>query len=265
MARKDDAETREQAWVGVLMGAIAGGVDVIGYLGLAHLFTAHMSGNSAVLGADAGQGQWRAVVQKAFPIPIFVLGTFLGSLWVDSALRRKAAAPLTGGYLLELILLGGALGWGLARPTPPLGSPASTGLTVLMVLAMGVQNATLRRVGNTGIRTTFISGMLCNFAEALAAYWFWLHDRTHGRGLRRWGWALRVSPRQETVQQMRLFGGIWLSYVAGGLSCAIARSHWHWGALGLPLAGIGVILIVNALHPLTGASSVQQEAKDRAS
>lgn len=259
------SETREQAWIGVLMAAIAGGVDVIGYLGLAHLFTAHMSGNSAALGAYAGQGQWHQVLQKAFPIPLFVLGIFGGTLLVDAALRRKAAAPLTGGYLLEAALLLAALGWGLAQPSTRPGSVAYYGLAALMIMAMGAQNATLRQVGKAGIRTTFISGMLCNFAEALAAYWFWLRDRTCGRGLRRLKLALRLSPRHKTVQQMRLFGGIWLGYVIGGVLCGVTETRWHWGVLVLPLAGLGVILMVNAAQPLEGASSVQQEAEERAS
>ena len=47
MSRAQIRKEREKAWLAVLLAWVAGCVDAVGYLMLFHLFTAHMSGNSA--------------------------------------------------------------------------------------------------------------------------------------------------------------------------------------------------------------------------
>jgi uncharacterized membrane protein YoaK (UPF0700 family) len=82
--RKD----REKAWLAVLLAWVAGFVDAVGYLSLSHLFLAHMSGNSAAMGAYFGQGRWGAAFHRAFPIPMFVLGVAAGAALNEAASRR---------------------------------------------------------------------------------------------------------------------------------------------------------------------------------
>lgn len=130
-----------------------------------------------------------------------------------------------------------------------------------VALAMGVQNSTLRRVGRTGVRTTYVSGMLTDFAEEGAAYGLWLRDRTRGRGWCRLRRALRVSPRRGTVRKMGLFGGIWLSYAAGAALGSLAQGRWHWGALLLPLLGLAAVTGVTQAWPFEVASAVEEKTK----
>ncbi|MDQ2798914.1 MAG: DUF1275 family protein [Armatimonadota bacterium] len=68
---------QEKARLGLLLAWVAGGVDATGFLTLAHLFTAHMSGNSVALAVSAAQGHWMEAARRAFPIPLFVVG----ALW----------------------------------------------------------------------------------------------------------------------------------------------------------------------------------------
>ncbi len=261
MARRSNAQEREQAWVAVLMAWIAGGVDAVGYLSLAHLFTAHMSGNSAALGADAGQGAWREGARRAFPIPLFVVGVGTGALLVEGALRRGARSPLITAFVVEGALLLACLLWGRAHPEPTPSSGVSFGLTALPALAMGVQNATLRRVGKTGVRTTYMTGMLTDFAEEAAACGLWLRDRTRGRGMHRLRLALRVASRRDGARKMGLFGGIWLAFLVGAVGGSVAQGRWHWGAMALPLAGLAAVLAALAVRPIAAVSGMEEGAK----
>jgi hypothetical protein len=44
----------------LVLAGTAGCVDAISYLGLGHVFTANMTGNTVLLGVSLGQLQWRA-------------------------------------------------------------------------------------------------------------------------------------------------------------------------------------------------------------
>lgn len=232
----------------------AGGVDAIGFLTLFHLFTAHMSGNSAATGAYLGQHDWAEGLRRAFPVPVFVAGVALGSAVVESGLRRKVARPLLATLGLECALIAVFLIWG--RDLTAQGSLRGPSggdffaLTALPTLAMGVQNAVLRRVGPVSVRTTYVTGMLTNFAEKGVALCFWLRDRTRGRGRRRLGLALRVFVRRPELARMGLFGGIWVSYIWGAYLSSEALGHWGLYALLLPLACLLCLIAADLRAPL---------------
>jgi uncharacterized membrane protein YoaK (UPF0700 family) len=116
----------------------------------------------------------------------------------------------------------------------------------MLSLAMGMQNATLSRVGRTVVRTTYITGMLTSFAETGAQWCFWLYDRSHGRGFKRLALALRVSLRREHVRDMLLFAGIWIGFAVGAAMSGYAETFWQWHALFLPLGGILLVTIASA-------------------
>ncbi len=59
----------KRIWPAVLLAWVAGFVDSLGYLALAKVFTAHMSGNSAAVGAELGAGNWHEAMVKGLAIP----------------------------------------------------------------------------------------------------------------------------------------------------------------------------------------------------
>ena len=53
-------------------------------------------------------------------------------------------------------------------------------LIFLPAAAMGVQSVTVTRVGSLRVYTTYLTGSLSKFSEAVTEYLFWFRDRTRG-------------------------------------------------------------------------------------
>jgi uncharacterized membrane protein YoaK (UPF0700 family) len=72
---------------------VAGYVDAVGFLTLAGLFVAHMSGNTVRLGVFVGDGDWSFAAQRLVPIVFFTLGVALGIAIAEALRRRSTPAP----------------------------------------------------------------------------------------------------------------------------------------------------------------------------
>lgn len=216
-------------------------MDAAGFLLLAHLFTAHMSGNSAAMGAYFGQGSWREALHRATPVPFFVLGVGFGAALTEVACRRALRSPLAlvlgiQAAVLIALLMGGArlLASGGALSG---GYIAAAGLPSF---AMGLQNATLRRVGAAHIRTTFVSGMLTDCAESFVA---WLFGPPGGA-------------RRALLGRALLYGAIWAAFSVGAVCGSLATGRWAFHALLLPVGALAGIAAWDAAAPLTTAGEM---------
>ncbi len=165
----DDTRGRDLRVLGLTWAA--GCIDAIGYLGLGHVFTANMTGNTVLLGLAIGQAHVRAVLRTLVALGGFAGGLALGALVVGHA--REAApwpAGVTRAVALEMVLLGAlALSWALT------GEPREPGtvhaLIALCALAMGIQSAAVRRLSVPGIVTTYITGTLTSIVLGLVPRW----------------------------------------------------------------------------------------------
>jgi uncharacterized membrane protein YoaK (UPF0700 family) len=240
-----DASSRETARVAVLLAWVAGAVDAIGYLTLSHIFTAHMSGNSVAFGAALGLARWDTVLERGIPIALFALGIAVGTAVGEASGARGVRHPTVAVFAIEAALL--ALFWGLGSRALEGGEIRAGaawqfyGLVALPTLAMGLQSATLRRVGGRGVRTTYVSGVLTNLAEAIAQAVF----RTGRRGASGDG----REPRDRPTGRIRLYGNVWGAYVLGAILGGVGLEYWGLGALALPIAGLGLAMVRDLLHP----------------
>jgi uncharacterized membrane protein YoaK (UPF0700 family) len=139
-----------------------GVVDAVSYLGLGHVFVANMTGNVVFLGfAAAGAHDF------SLPALFAALIGFLCGALAGGRLGAKAGAHrgrlLALALLLEFLLVGAALVYaiGIAGSQGPL---LQSGLVVLLALAMGVQNATARRLGVADLTTTVLTLTLTGLA-----------------------------------------------------------------------------------------------------
>lgn len=136
---------------------VAGFVDVVGFVALFGLFTAHVTGNFVLIGAEivhAGVG----VVAKLFALPVFIVAV-IAVRFIVLAYEKRAASPLRCLLLLQAALLLAFMAAGLCiQPVvDPDALPAvATGL--VGVAAMAVQNGTGRLVLGNHAPTTIMTG-----------------------------------------------------------------------------------------------------------
>lgn len=127
----------------LLLGAVAGYVDTVGFLALQGLFTAHVTGNFVTIGAALTQGS-SGVVAKLLALPIFCLAVVLTQLASHAQLKRGRPVLRSLLWTQVMLLAVGAAFAILLHPFSSADSPGAvlTGLT--FVAAMAVQNAAHR-------------------------------------------------------------------------------------------------------------------------
>lgn len=155
-----------------VLSIVAGSVDVIGFLALDGLFTAHITGNIVVLAARFVAGG-QADLSHLLAVPVFMLVLGFARLlaaWLERA-RIPSLAPL---LLLELALLVGflALALGTGYPKDP-NAASMVCAGMLGVAAMAVQNAlariSLAGAPSTAVMTTNVTAFAMDVGEILLA------------------------------------------------------------------------------------------------
>jgi uncharacterized membrane protein YoaK (UPF0700 family) len=95
------------------------------------------------------------------------------------------------------------------------------------------------------VYTTYLTGNLSKFAEALTEYFFWLRDRTKGRFTTRIGKVPRITARQESAQLALLTAGLFLAFLCGAIGGVAGDDSWGTLALVIPAAILGVIVVID--------------------
>ena len=199
--------------VAVALAAAAGFVDAHIYVTITPVFVANMSGNLIHLGIFLGDQGWKPAVATLVALAAFLCGVIVGTVHHD---RQVAAGrPVRASFLLtiEALLLAALTALLIAAPVPFAVSPRARDFPILAVgaLAMGIQAAALRRVGEIAVATTYGTGAIVRLGEkaVLAA-----------RG------ADRPSQHRRRITIAVLLI-ILVSYVAGAVVATVAgRSAW---------------------------------------
>jgi uncharacterized membrane protein YoaK (UPF0700 family) len=242
---------REQSWAAFLLAWVAAFSDAIGFLVLQQLGASFMSGNSLAMGVALGQLDWTSVLQRGLPILVFFLGNMLGFLVLTQVGRWGIRSPfaivfgLEAVCMLAFLLLGThALQGGIIRPFP---SGTFYVCVALLTLSMGLQTATVRGAGGQSVRTTFVTGVLSDWAQALAQYLSWLHQQSTERQMRQ---AVRESMQQSSFRHLLLLGGVWGSYVVGAICGSALELRLALFALVFPLCVLVVLIVLDVFRPL---------------
>jgi uncharacterized membrane protein YoaK (UPF0700 family) len=137
-------------------------VDGVSYLGLGHVFTANMTGNIVLLGFGIAGGYGLPVLAPIVSLLAFLVGAGVGGVLV----RRHAAIH----YVHACIALGIEVGLlavttiFAAIRTPHIGAFAGYVVIALLALAMGVRNATVRKLAVPDLTTTVLTMTLTGLA-----------------------------------------------------------------------------------------------------
>src|SRR5467141_3097946 len=95
-----------------VLSVIAGSADIIGFLGLGGLFTAHITGNLAILAAHVASGG-TAQVAQILSVPVFIVAVGLTRL-LAGGLESIGLATLRPLLILQFLLLVGFLALSIA-------------------------------------------------------------------------------------------------------------------------------------------------------
>lgn len=249
-----DQTSRRIARLAIVLAWVGGMVDATGYLLLAHLFTAHMSGNSAALGAYLGDGQWREAAPRLVPILFFVVGVALGDGLIEVAARRGIRGALSFALAPEVALLlifrfygSGYLHAGTIQTDAAWQFAL---LVALLAVPMGFQTAALQRVAGTVVHTTFITGMLAAVAKEGVAYLFWLgsHERRDNASA-----SEGILPAHPSLFRASLSAGIFLAFLAGAVIGGYGAHRWTLNAMLIPLIVIVLLILSDLWRPYYAA------------
>jgi uncharacterized membrane protein YoaK (UPF0700 family) len=243
----------QKASIAAMMTWAAGFIDLIGYLTLYAIYTAHMSGDTVAMGRHLADLQWYGFARRGWTIATFVFGLLVGAFAFDAEQRGVLRTPfpvtlaLESSLLLAFLIV--AIGNDFRAQIPP--QPAFEFYLMLALLstAMGIQNVTVRRVGGLNVYTTFVTGSLVKFGEALSAYLFWVRDRTRHRFRQRIGMVFRLSSRNLHMKRVMLSGVLWISYLGGAVAGTLAVSQWTLLAMLAPLTIILGLTVYGSLSP----------------
>ncbi|HEY1299973.1 MAG TPA: YoaK family protein [Stellaceae bacterium] len=181
----------------VLLAALAGMVDAIGYLHLKGPFVAFMTGNTTEMAVALGQGDLAQAGFIAELIALFVAGAAAGQVLGGASGRWHMTLILVA---VTVLLAVAAL-----RGTAP--EP--------MVLAMGAMNSSMHRAGAISVSLTYVTGMLVRLGQGVG-------DLLTGRA-KDWGWLAQAAP--------------WFGLVAGATAGSAAYTGLGgaamWAAVGL--------------------------------
>jgi uncharacterized membrane protein YoaK (UPF0700 family) len=153
-----------------VLSMIAGSVDVISFLGLGGLFTAHITGNLILIAAHIVSGTG---VNPAhlLSVPVFIAVLGVTRLLV-AGLEAAGLASLRPLLLLQLLLLTGFLALSVAvGPSISANGVITIVAGMLGVSAMAVQNSmvvmSLKDSPSTAVMTTNITRFLMDVGEVL--------------------------------------------------------------------------------------------------
>jgi uncharacterized membrane protein YoaK (UPF0700 family) len=153
-----------------VLSMTAGSLDVIGFLGLGGLFTAHITGNLVVLAAHVVVGD-AAHLATVLSVPVFMVMLCLARLLAGGleAIGRPSLRPL---LLLQFVFLAALLALGVAAgPSIDPGAAPAVVAGMLGVSAMAVQNAlvqvSLKGVPPTAVITTNVTRFTTDIGTVL--------------------------------------------------------------------------------------------------
>jgi uncharacterized membrane protein YoaK (UPF0700 family) len=208
-----------------VLSLTAGSMDVIGFLGLGGLFTAHITGNIVVLAAHVVSGG-AAQLAAILSVPVFMLVLCLARLLAGglTAIGLSSLWPL---LLLQFLFLCGSLVIYIAEgPGIDPNATIATVIGMLAVSAMAAQSA-LVQVSLPGAPATAV--LTTNIARFTTDV----------------GTILLGATREEAITARRRAGRLWPSIVGFILGCsigALGEARFGLFALALP-AGLALLAL----------------------
>ena len=208
------------------LGFVAGAMDAFGFIALHGLLPAHVTGNLVFIAIDLARGQ-NDIGMKLAAVPIFVGGVACAA-WFIGRLREGGENPFRFALALQACLIAASLAAWFALP--PVRGPDDLSVMVIGVfalLAMALQNVTMRLILNNMPPTTVMTGNITQVLSDTVAFAFQFRSM---RGVEHEG---RILSRQATRMALTLSG-----FAAGAVAAALGYRAFGGSILGAPIAAL---------------------------
>jgi uncharacterized membrane protein YoaK (UPF0700 family) len=146
----------------LVLTVVTGLVDATSYLKLGHVFVANMTGNVVFLGFALAGAAGVSIPASLVALAGFLIGSLAGGR-LGSLRAAHRGHLLRDALALEIVLVAAALG-AAAAASGNLGGGARYPVIVLLAVAMGIQNATARRLAVPDMTTTVLTLTLTGVA-----------------------------------------------------------------------------------------------------
>lgn len=251
MSREEQVTSSKSA-VALLLTFAAGFVDIVGFLAIYQTFTAHMTGNTVHFGNNLVEGHARDAIIAGSVLAAFLFGSIAGRTIIEMGARTRVRRISSFTFGLEAALIAAFIAVGrndrallsIGKNTAPLGVICA--LLALLAVAMGLQTATLTRVGPLTVHTTFVTGMLNKFAQLSSHVLFHTYDMLRGGPL-----AGHRAHQRQSIRHATFIFLIWVLYLTGAITGTWLESKWQFRSLFVPIVALLLAISVDQAHPLS--------------
>jgi uncharacterized membrane protein YoaK (UPF0700 family) len=132
-----------------------GVVDAVSYLGLGHVFTANMTGNIVLLGFGLAGAGHLPVLAPIVSLVAFLVGAAAAGR-AGARMKNPHGARLTLALISETVLVAAAAVLNACVHSRS-GTTAGYATIALVALAMGIRNATVRKIAQPDLTTTVLT------------------------------------------------------------------------------------------------------------
>lgn len=146
----------------MVLTMVTGFVDAVSYLCLGHVFVANMTGNIAFLGFAVADARDFSIAASLTATAAFLAGALAGGR-LGASLGAHRGRLLAMAIVLEIVAVTAAF-VDVSSSADLHGEGLRYRLIVLLALAMGLQNATARRIGVPDLSTTVLTLTLTGLA-----------------------------------------------------------------------------------------------------
>jgi uncharacterized membrane protein YoaK (UPF0700 family) len=140
-----------------LFTAVTGLVDAVSYIGLGHIFTANMTGNIVLLGFAFAGVPGLSALRSLTALAAFLVGAVIGGRLATTLAPLSSNRWRMTAFGCEAAFLLGATLASIGYVSVPYDTTRLYAVIVLTGLAMGLRNATVRKIAQPDLTTTVLT------------------------------------------------------------------------------------------------------------